>query len=133
MISETPVPAPFEVPLGDVETVAKAVADTPSTPAPVKTIANDVATAASDTLAGNGTSSVVTGLIRTAVPLGVAAGITYLSTLGLNIPKADEVPLDLGAVFVVGSLYYFIVRKLEARWPKLGWLLGSPSVPVYGS
>ena len=29
------------------------------------------------------------------------------------------------------AAYYALARRLEARWPAAGWLLGSPHAPIY--
>lgn len=68
-------------------------------------------------------------LIRTFVPVWVGAGITFLSdTLG---PVDVDPQMGLVLAGAVASIYYAAVRKLEVKYPKLGWLLGMKGTPVY--
>ena len=71
----------------------------------------------------------IVSLIRTYVPIIVGAAIAWVSAHdGIGI---DSAGLDVAVVGVATAVYYAIVRKLEAQWPKLGWLLGMPRKPVY--
>ncbi len=71
----------------------------------------------------------VVSLIRTYVPIIVGTAIAWVA--GHDGIGVDSTGLDVAAVGVATAAYYAIVRQLEARWPKLGWLLGMPRPPVY--
>ena len=76
-------------------------------------------------------SDIATSIIRTIVPLLIGGVVSWLADKGINAP-ADVVALSTAIfAFLVGSLYYIVVRALEARWPKLGVLLGKPAKPTY--
>lgn len=67
-------------------------------------------------------------IIRTVAPYATAWAVAYLAKNGLAL-NSDEVN---GAVVAVGgSLWYSVVRALEVKWPKAGWLLGMPKQPTY--
>jgi hypothetical protein len=51
----------------------------------------------------------------------------------LQHPRVSEPLLEGILTFVLGSLWYFAVRLLEKKWPSLGWLLGAPVQPTYGT
>lgn len=100
----------------------------------VKTVAADVAQASSDVASGKGISDFAASLIRTATPSLVGAGLTLLATnAGVHVPAAYEPLIDTGATFALGTAYYLVVRALETKFKGLGWLLGVPRKPVYGS
>jgi hypothetical protein len=67
-------------------------------------------------------------IIRTAVPYITAGVVAYLAERGLD---ADAAQVNAAVVTIGGSLWYTIVRVLEQKWPKAGWLLGSPKQPTY--
>lgn len=71
-------------------------------------------------------SDLVTSLIRTYTPVLVG----WLIGVGL-LPSSlsDEAGAALTGL-IIGA-YYLLVRLLESRWPKLGWLLGAPKAPTY--
>lgn len=68
------------------------------------------------------------GYIRTIVPMIVGWIVSVLTGWGLD---ADSATVTQLVVAIVGAVYYIIVRLLEKKFPKLGWLLGSPKTPVY--
>lgn len=72
-----------------------------------------------------------TSVVRTAVPYLVSGVITLLTIAGVNASDGLVAGLTALAAFLVGTAYYLIVRMLETRWPKLGWLLGKPTQPTY--
>ena len=84
-------------------------------------------------------STYATSLIRTIVPVLVGAVIGWLSSITWLVALfgIDEISADQQASFtatVVGvaiALYYAAVRRLEARYPWLGYLLGVKTQPVY--
>lgn len=69
--------------------------------------------------------------IRTIVPVVVGSVVAFLVSKGVAVPP--EVEAWLVSVLTLGftGLYYFMARKLEQQWPKLGWLLGVASQPKY--
>jgi hypothetical protein len=73
-------------------------------------------------------SDVITSYIRTAVPIlvgwAIAAGL---------LPSTMTDQATAAATALIIGAYYALVRLLETKWPKLGWLLGKPSAPAYGA
>lgn len=70
-------------------------------------------------------------VIRTAVPIAVAAVMGWLAYLGIEPDTELEVLLGSAIGAVLGALYHVAVRLLETHVsPKLGWLLGSPKQPL---
>lgn len=76
-------------------------------------------------------NALVASLIRTAVPLLAGAIFSWLVAINFTIPGVSEPVLEGILTFVLGFAYYTIVRLLEKKWPKLGWLLGVPVQPTY--
>lgn len=72
-----------------------------------------------------------TAVVRTATSYIVGLVVSLL--LSANIQASEEFTANLTAIltFIVGTIYYIAVKALEKKWPKLGWLLGSPNAPVY--
>lgn len=69
---------------------------------------------------------------RTAVMLGVGYLLTFLAAhFHIVISEHTHALIASLAAFVVAFVYYVVVRALEARWPKLGVLLGVPAKPHY--
>jgi len=75
----------------------------------------------------------LTSIIRTVVPYLVGWIVTLLATAGVDV--SDELRNSLATLlaFLIGTVYYVVVRFLEKKWPKLGFLLGVPTAPVYGT
>lgn len=73
----------------------------------------------------------IRSLIRTGVPLAVAAIVGYLADQGIVI--TGDLRTDLAALltFGAGLVYYLIVRVLGQRYPWVERLLGSPRPPTY--
>lgn len=118
----------------EVNVIASSVAYVPNGEPHVAAAAADVAAAAADVAAGKGISDVAASVIRTLTPIIVGGGITLLATsTGVHVPAAYEHVVDEGATLALGGAYYFLVRKIEAKYPKAGWLLGVPKAPVYGA
>ncbi len=67
-------------------------------------------------------------LLRTFVPILVGLG---LARLGINALDIDGVSLQVVVTTLVTMTYYAGVRALEAKWPKIGILLGWTVAPVY--
>lgn len=78
-------------------------------------------------------SQIGTSVIRTVVPIVVAAIIGLLAKVGIDAgPWTDLIAQLIGAV--AGAAYYAVARWLETHVkPKFGWLLGLPKAPTYES
>jgi len=68
-------------------------------------------------------------IVRTFVPVLVAAVISYLTKLEKHVPAGELVVI----VPVISTVYYAVVRNLEVRFPKLSWLLGALPVKAAGT
>lgn len=74
----------------------------------------------------------VLSLVRTWVPIGVGAVLSYIAVRwGIVVPEDISTELAVGLTGVVIALYYGIVRALEKQWPWFGKLLGSSKKPAY--
>jgi hypothetical protein len=72
---------------------------------------------------------VVTSIVRTLVPFLVAlVGPWLTDQLGLTDDEISSV-----SAIATGAAYYLLARLLEQFHPKLGFLLGAPKQPVYGT
>jgi len=60
-------------------------------------------------------------IVRTFVPVLVASVVAWLTKAEKHLTPAELAV----AVPVASTVYYAIVRQLEARFPKLSWLLGA--------
>lgn len=69
-----------------------------------------------------------TGVLRTVTPFVTVYIVAWLTD---NNIAADSTQVNAAVVTIGGSLWYSVVRILEQRWPKAGWLIGSPKAPVY--
>lgn len=71
-----------------------------------------------------------TSIVRTVVPFVVGYVIVAAAKLGIELDSATA----SGAITVLlGGIYYTVARIVEERWPTWGWLLGSPTKPVYST
>ena len=70
-------------------------------------------------------------LIRTYVPIGVGAVLSWLLTLGITVDDSAQAGLIAGITAVVTASYYALVRLAELRFPWLGVLLGTKRQPTY--
>lgn len=71
----------------------------------------------------------VIGFIRTAVPAAVGTLLAYVAAkTGVTEPLPDVGPF---AVAVATAGYWSAARAAEAKFPRLGWLLGYPQAPKY--
>lgn len=71
-------------------------------------------------------------LIRTAVPAAVGAVLAWLAgEAGVVLDADSSTALTAGVVALTMGAYYAAVRAAEARWPRLGVLLGTPAAPKY--
>lgn len=75
----------------------------------------------------------VSSIIRTITPsiAGWIISAIVLLNLPFQIPATAENGLEGFLTFVFAAVWYFIVRALEEKWPKLGWLLGVAKKPIY--
>lgn len=71
----------------------------------------------------------VISLIRTNVPILVGAFVTWLISLGIEVPEEGLVGLTVFFVALISGLYYLVVRLLEERFPVVGILLGFAKSP----
>lgn len=78
-----------------------------------------------------GISDFVISLIRTYVPIGVGALISWFATLGISLDGEAAAGLVIFLTAVLQGMYYLVVRLLERRWPAFGALLGKRSEPIY--
>lgn len=70
--------------------------------------------------------------IRTYVPIGVGALISYLATRGVELDDSTQANLVIVLTALATALYYTAARFIEMKWPKAGrWLLGSQKKPQY--
>lgn len=79
-------------------------------------------------------SDVVPSLIRTWVPLGVGALVSWVATKGLTIDANTQTALIVVMTSVITGLYYTGVRLVESRYPAVGRVLlglGVKAKPVY--
>lgn len=72
-----------------------------------------------------------TSVIRTTIPYLVGAIVSWLTTKGLHVSEGIAASVTAYLTFLVGTFYYLAARALEKKWPKLGYLLGIPSEPMY--
>ena len=75
-------------------------------------------------------TQVTRNILRTFVPSAVGAATTYLTKLSTHLT-----PAEVAVLFPLATTaYYGIVRLLEEKFPKLGWLLGClPKPKVVGT
>ncbi|WP_314647617.1 hypothetical protein [uncultured Microbacterium sp.] len=73
----------------------------------------------------------IVGFIRTSVPLGVGALVSWLVTLGIVLPVGTELQLASALTAVVAAAYWALVTWASKRWQGIGWLLGNPKQPMY--
>lgn len=74
----------------------------------------------------------ITSGIRTAVPYVIGAVVAWLTQKGVHVSPASVASATAIVTFLVGSLYYVVVRTVERKYPKAGYLLGVPTKPTYG-
>lgn len=76
----------------------------------------------------------ISSLIRTLVPIGVGAVITWVQIrFGLTIDGEASATLAAMVTALTIGLYYAGVRWAETRFPQVGWLLGLPKAPGYST
>lgn len=67
-------------------------------------------------------------VIRTIVPIIVGSLIAWLAARGVKVDESTILP---AVDAVVAGAYYALIRLVERKYPKAGWLLGSPGAPSY--
>lgn len=85
----------------------------------------------SDTTPMPSLGDVVTGFIRTIVPMIVGWLVALAASFEITLDDGTVASLNGLLTVLFGALYYLIVRFAERRWPGIGWLLGSPKQPTY--
>lgn len=74
----------------------------------------------------------IASLIRTVVPAGIGSLITYAcAKWGIVIDEDTQLGFLTATAGFAVSAYYAIVRRAEAKWPWVGWLLGLAKEPEY--
>lgn len=77
--------------------------------------------------------NVVPSVIRTGVPLLVGVGVSFAAAKGIHISPETEAQVVVLMGAVAASVYHWLVRVLEERWPRFGWLLGIARAPSYNA
>lgn len=75
--------------------------------------------------------NVVPSVVRTGVPLLVGVVVSLAASKGIEVSAELESQLVLLVGAAAGSIYHWVVRLLEERWPRFGWLLGFARAPHY--
>jgi hypothetical protein len=70
-------------------------------------------------------------VVRTLVPMVVGLVVGLLARAGFEVDDSTRMVVTQFVSLVVGVGYYVIARELERRWPRAGWMLGSPRAPFY--
>lgn len=71
-------------------------------------------------------------VIRTVVPAVVSAVVSFLAVrFGLEVPEKLQAELVAFLTPTLVLAYHGLLRKLEERYPSLGWLLGVAKRPIY--
>ena len=79
-------------------------------------------------------SDFVPSLIRTYVPVGVGAALSWLALKNVHVDAATQIQVTAILTAVLTAAYYTGVRALESRWPALGTVflgLGVKKKPGY--
>lgn len=77
-------------------------------------------------------SDYLISLIRTGVPVGVGALLSWLAVrAGIVVDEQSQAGLVIGFTGLAIGVYYGVVRALEVRWPWFGRLLGTKAAPTY--
>jgi len=67
-------------------------------------------------------------VIRTVTPYLTALIVVELAKRGVTMDSGE---VSQAIVPLLGSIWYAVVRSLEVKWPRVGWLLGTPKTPTY--
>lgn len=76
-------------------------------------------------------SSLITSAIRTGTPMLVGFVLSWLTAMGFQLDANTAAGLVSFLTALFGWVYYVAVRFLEMKFPKVGWLLGSPKQVTY--
>lgn len=126
VVQPTPVttPAPVQQPAPIAQPISVPVSNPVPTPQPAP------ASSEPQTL---DTNHIPVSIVRTVVPYMVGWIVSLLTMLTITVPASMQVSLTNMITFVVGTVWYIVVRLLEKKWPALGFLLGIPSQPTYNN
>lgn len=70
--------------------------------------------------------------LRTMIPVWIGVGTAWLAAkTGIVLDPETAAGLGAFTAGVVTTVYYTAARWLEAKWPWVGWLLGSTKQPTY--
>jgi hypothetical protein len=71
-------------------------------------------------------------LVRTGTPYLVGLLLTWLGRkYGVVLDDNTSAQISSGLAVLAGSVYYLLVRLAEAKWQRVGWLLGWNVPPTY--
>ncbi len=77
-------------------------------------------------------SDYLVGQIRTYVPSGVGALISWLALRGVEVDTDTQLLLVTGGTAVATAGYYTAASATQRKWPIVGrYLLGSSKAPTY--
>ena len=77
-------------------------------------------------------SDLLVSQVRTYVPAGVGAFISWLALRGVELNGDTQLLLVTGSTAAATGLYYSGARLIEKKWPTAGrFLLGSKNAPQY--
>lgn len=77
------------------------------------------------------TPNALRAIIRTVVPYLIGVLVTWLGSRGIDLPEDVQAQLSNIIAFVIGTVWYIVVRRLEKANPAFGVLLGAKGAPVY--
>lgn len=76
-------------------------------------------------------SDYLVSIIRTNIPYIVSALGSFLAIRGVELSDEAKTGLTAFLTWLIGTLYYAIVRHVEKNNPEAGRLLGVASKPKY--
>lgn len=80
----------------------------------------------------SGLSNYASSIIRTYVPIGVSLLAAWLAAkLGVILDEDTKASAVAAFVGIFNALYYALIRYIEIKVPKVGWLLGLAKMPGY--
>lgn len=72
--------------------------------------------------------------VRTYVPSGVGALISWLALRGVNVDTDTQLLMVTGGTALATAGYYTAASAIQHKWPSVGrFLLGSSKAPTYSS
>lgn len=75
--------------------------------------------------------NIMPSVVRTGVPLAVGVGVSFAAAKGIHISPETEAQVVVLIGAAAASTYHWLVRILEERWPRFGWMLGIAHAPDY--